>query len=200
MNIFVKDYLKEFAQLLISSILAGLCISIGCIVNLQVGGICGAILFSVGLISVVSFQYKLFTGMAGFVSGWGDNTRLSIILIGNIIGCGIIAHMIGFAIPTLTDKCCELIALRNGVTNGQAFIRSMFCGVLMTIAVKFGKQGNFLPLLFAVPVFILSGFYHCIADSFYILCGGVAPQTYHYLVTIFGNFIGCNLYRLNNII
>ena len=44
-----------------SSILAGMFISLGCIVNLTVGGYLGAILFSFGLLSVVHYKLKLYT-------------------------------------------------------------------------------------------------------------------------------------------
>ena len=49
-----------------SSILAGMFISLGCIVNLTVGGYLGAILFSFGLLSVVHYKLKLYTGTIGF--------------------------------------------------------------------------------------------------------------------------------------
>ena len=35
------------------AILAGICISIGCVVNLRVGGVAGAVLFAFGLTTVV---------------------------------------------------------------------------------------------------------------------------------------------------
>ena len=38
-----------FKQTFPLAILAGLCISIGCIVNLRVGGVAGAVLFAFGL-------------------------------------------------------------------------------------------------------------------------------------------------------
>jgi formate/nitrite transporter FocA (FNT family) len=71
----------------------------------------------------------------------------------------------------------------------------------MTTAVKFARENRLLPLLWAVPVFILAGFYHSIADSFYYLMYLVSTGfTYispiNYLVVILGNFIGCNLWRI----
>ena len=69
----------------------------------------------------------------------------------------------------------------------------------MTTAVKFGRDKLWLPLLFAVPVFILAGFYHSIADAFYICTANVMNNEIiqnNWLMTVLGNFIGCNLYRL----
>lgn len=45
--------------------MAGIFISIGCVVNLAVGGIVGAALFSLGLTAILVFNFNLFTGKAG---------------------------------------------------------------------------------------------------------------------------------------
>ena len=47
------------------SILAGMVIALGCILYLNIGGTLGAFCFSVGLMSVVLYKFKLFTGKAG---------------------------------------------------------------------------------------------------------------------------------------
>ena len=57
-----------------------------------------------------------------------------------------------------------------------------------------------LPLILGVPVFILCGFAHSIADAFYFLVSP-ADQVLQpavlvvYLSEVLGNFVGCNLYR-----
>ncbi|WP_348535427.1 formate/nitrite transporter family protein [Prevotella communis] len=79
------------------------------------------------------------------------------------------------------------------------FLLAIGCGFIMTTAVQFGREGKFLPLLFGVPVFILCGFTHSVADAFFFLA---VPQMISiqllaiYLMEVLGNFIGCNLYRL----
>ena len=45
--------MKRIVNLLISSVLAGVCIGLGGYVNLVMGGIIGAVMFSFGLLSVV---------------------------------------------------------------------------------------------------------------------------------------------------
>ena len=60
-----------------------------------------------------------------------------------------------------------------------------------------------LPLLFGVPLFIMCGFPHCVADAFYYLC---VPLDFYaifwpqilifYISIVLGNFVGCNLYRI----
>ena len=47
------------------SILAGIFISLGCIVYLSIGSIAGALLFAVGLCAVLHFKAELFTGKVG---------------------------------------------------------------------------------------------------------------------------------------
>ena len=191
--------IKEGWNLTLSSILAGVCISIGCIVNLMVGGgPLGAILFTFGLITVVHYKYALFTGTAGFIKNYEDFLNLFfIIFIGNFVGCALTSYAACYAIPDLHDKCNALMELRTHYNMWQAFIRAIFCGFLMTTAVKFARENRWLPLLFAVPVFILAGFYHSIADAFYIQSSDYGPQIkWNYLMTILGNFVGCNLYRL----
>ena len=78
------------------------------------------------------------------------------------------------------------------------------CGFIMTTAVKFAKdKDKYLPLLFGVPVFILCGFLHSIADAFYIsvlpfefLESNFNVILYNYIGIVIGNFIGCNLVKI----
>lgn len=178
-------------NLLVSSVLAGICIGIGGVVYLKVGGVAGAVLFSIGLISVVCWKLKLFTGTAGFIdrTNWAS---LFPILFGNIVGCILVALL-----PTHVDAE-KIVQARVASGWFNAFLLAIACGFLMTTAVNFARKGNWLPLLFAVPVFILCGFYHCIADTFYYaaawksLTWEVLPV---YLATVAGNFVGCNLPR-----
>ena len=70
----------------------------------------------------------------------------------------------------------------------------------MTTAVEFARKGKMLPLLLGVPVFILCGFAHCIADAFYFLTAPyeqlLEPMVLIvYASEVLGNFVGCNLYR-----
>ena len=60
----MKDLIRNIFP---PAILAGICISIGCVVNLRVGGVAGAVLFAFGLTTVVYYGLKLYTGTAGFI-------------------------------------------------------------------------------------------------------------------------------------
>lgn len=186
----------------LSAVMAGICISIGCVVNLKTGGVTGAVLFTFGLITVVHYRYALYTGTAGFVKTWKSLSDLFlIVLAGNLVGCGVMALGLGLTdyMPELYANVAPIVEQRSSQGAASALMRSILCGFLMTTAVKFAREDRWLPLLFAVPLFILAGFYHSIADAFYLLLGQVATNAHllcNWLVSVAGNFVGCNLYRL----
>lgn len=182
------------------AILAGLCISIGCTVNMRVGGVAGAVLFAFGLTTVVYYGLKLYTGTAGFIRRHGDWAMLFIVLAGNIVGCLFTSLALRYAHPDLVESASAILSARMAKGPLACFLLAIGCGFIMTTAVEFGRKGKMLPLLLGVPVFILCGFTHSIADAFYFL---TAPweQVLQwsvlglYVAEVAGNFVGCNLYR-----
>ena len=188
--------IQKWYRLYASSLLAGICISIGCIVNLKTGGVVGPIMFAFGLITVVHYKFKLFTGTAGFIHGKQEAYQLVHILIGNIIGCLIMARLTSMLSPDIIEKGQSLALARMSTSAFGQLIFAILCGFIMTTAVQFARQDKWLPLLFGVPVFILCGFYHCIADAFYIcLQSPLLLLTPAYCMIVVGNFIGCNMTR-----
>ena len=193
------------------SILAGICISIGCVVNLRVGGVAGAVLFAFGLTTVVYYGLKLYTGTAGFIRLKGDWSMLAVVLLGNIVGCLLSAWLISYAQPDCIEPATKILASRLAKGPWACFLLAIGCGFIMTTAVEFARKGKMLPLLLGVPVFILCGFAHSIADAFYFLLsllGDNSQLTLNsqlstlnfqlllvYLSEVLGNFVGCNLYR-----
>ena len=103
-------------------------------------------------------------------------------------------------IQTAAQNIVEL-RLRTGTV--RCGVLGIGCGLLMTTAVTFAREKNFLPLLFAVPLFIVCGFTHCVADAFYYLATPLSFWKIHaleilgvYACIVLGNLIGCNLYRI----
>lgn len=195
--------MKKFYDTLSSSVLSGIAISIGCITYLKVGGVAGACLFAFGLLCVVHHGWKLFTGRSGFVYDWGGLLELPLVLVGNIIGCFLMSLMAKEAMPQLMENAVAIANSRIGLGLAPCLLMGIGCGFIMTTAVHFGKEGKYLPLLFGVPVFILCGFLHSIADAFYLSMlpygfmeanAGAILKTY--LMVVVGNFIGCNLVRI----
>lgn len=186
---------KYYINLLRSSVMAGIAISLGCIVFLKVGGVAGAVLFSFGLLTVVHYKLPLFTGQAGFMR-LCETHKLLVVLLGNVIGCLIAAVSIMVAAPSLCDAGAAVAINHTSLSIASQIILSVWCGFVMTTAVEFGRKKQYLPLLFGVPLFILCGFIHSIADAFYNFTAGNVDVWYTYPVLVLGNYLGCNLYRL----
>ncbi len=199
-TIFFRTFapMKQQINILRSAIIAGICISIGCVVNLRVGGVAGAVLFAFGLLAVVHYKLKLYTGTAGFIRAKGDWSMLGTVLLGNIIGCALTALACTYAQPDILPPDLAIVQSRLAKGPLACFLLAIGCGFIMTTAVQFGRESRFLPLLFGVPVFILCGFAHSVADAFYFLA---VPELYSidllivYIAEVLGNFVGCNLYR-----
>lgn len=166
------------------------------------GSLAGAVLFSFGLLTVVGYKLRLYTGTAGFIKKKEVGT-LFLILLGNIIGCfcaSLLARVTPMQIQQAAQNILEL-RLRTGAL--RCGLLGIGCGFIMTTAVQFARQKQYMPLLFGVPLFIICGFTHCVADAFYYLCVPLdfwkanAPQIIAvYLSIVIGNLVGCNLYRI----
>ena len=189
-------------NLIRSAIMAGICIGIAGFGYLAVGGIVGAVTFAFGLLAVVHYRLKLYTGTAGFFAK-GELLQLCTILLMNIVGCLLVALMARMSPIPLQEAAQHILEGRLNAGIVQSGVLAIGCGFIMTTAVKWGREGKFLPLLFGVPLFIICGFPHCVADAFYYLCVPVEYLTANagqvlllYASIVLGNFIGCNLYRL----
>jgi len=190
------------ATTLKSSFLAGVSIGIAGFGFLALGGIAGSIMFAFGLITVVSYKLKLYTGTAGFIQK-GEVGTLLLILLGNIAGCLAVALLARVSPMPLQESAQKILESRLATGPVKAGLLAIGCGFLMTTAVTFARRGQWLPLLFAVPMFIQCGFPHSIADAFYYLTvpfafisENLARVLLLYVCLVIGNFIGCNLYRL----
>ena len=196
-------------KILRSSIFAGICIGtagFGFLASgIQAetyGSLVGAVLFSLGLLAVVGYKLKLYTGTAGFIEK-NQVGELFLILLGNIIGCLCLALLARVSPMDIQGAAQNILELRLRTGALRCGLLGIGCGFLMTTAVTFARQDKYLPLLFGVPLFIVCGFTHCVADAFYYLCVPVAFMKTHalqilgvYACIVTGNLIGCNLYRI----
>lgn len=158
-----------------NSILSGFFIGIASFVYLNVGGVIGALGFSLGLVLVCMFSANLFTVKAGEVDLKNELGKLfGVILVGNFIGCIITAGIC--SIPVISDVVGEslrkTLETRYSTTVLEAISKAVMCGVIIDcIVYAYKKTKNVVPVLLGVPVFILCGFYHSIADCFYYALG-----------------------------
>ncbi len=84
-------------------------------------------------------------------------------------------------------------------------ILAMFCNLLICLAVEGYKKipnalGKYLAIVFAIMVFILAGFEHCVANMFYFTLARVwSVRTFSYLLLMtLGNSLGGVIIPLYN--
>ncbi len=199
--------LKDYIRTLILSLCGGISIGIGGTIFLMCDSRpLGAVLFAVGLTSILLCGLNLYTGMAGYIF---DNkplylVKLAIVWVGNFGGT-IIAGLLMRATragAVIDAKANALVApkLEDGFLS--LVILGFFCGILMYVGVDTFKKhfsekrdfaGIFMPIL-CVAVFILAGFEHVVADMYYFAAAGKIleglPAT---LAVTLGNTLGCVL-------
>ena len=204
--------MKKYLSIFLYAILAGICIGLGGTVFLRVkdaftgGNVVGALLFTVGLFTICTRGYNLFTGKACYLF---DNKpsyllTLLVIWIGNLLGCILLA-----LVERATGICGDsgINAVAEGMVEakmsaglGSLFLLGIICNILIYIAVNgYAKAphdlGKYLSLFFGVMVFILSGTEHSVADMYYWSVSGVlfsAPgqSLLRILVISLGNVVG----------
>ena len=181
------------------SVLAGIFIGLGGLGFLAVGGgIPGAIIFTFGLLCVVYSGSLLFTGRAGYIGTklrWKD---LGIILFGNVIGAWIVS-LIARGSGVGVDYAAALVSGRLDISLFQVFMKGLGCGLIIDMVVWFWLEKNtIIPILFGVPLFILTGMLHSITEPGYIFTAGILSWRIllYWILVVFGNFIGCNIRRI----
>lgn len=191
---------KAIIKNIFNSISAGIVIAIGGSVFLACASeqqrYLGAILFSVALLCICLKGYALFTGKVGFIiesHTRKDFTVLLTSLLGNLIGTIICGYAIRYTFPVFADYAFTLCIAKLDQQILQALIRSIFCGILMYLAVSiYRDKKSLVGILFCVPVFILSGFEHSIANMFYFATSGIVSWSafLYIMIVVTGNAIG----------
>lgn len=165
---------------------AAIMIALGDFVLLKIGAPLGAFLFAFGLLGVCMLKANLFTGKAGAMKKSGLSPKdMIVILMTNLI----VGYLVGVAMSYCDDsiKQAAIDKVAAWDISLSFLIRAFFCGVIMYISVQ-GYKKTPLSVLIGVPVFILCGFQHCIAN---IVTLGIA-NTWHWsiLLAIAGNWLG----------
>lgn len=212
--------MNEKLKILSLGILAGLSISFGSAAYIAcaiyANRILGSILFSIGLLIICAFGFKLYTGQIGKVF---ENKKefildLLIMLFGNFIGAmgaGLLASFTNvegnYTDVVMAVGNSKLITAGGGsVTWYALLIQSLFCGMLVYFAVeiyKFGKDNvtKVLGLIMAVAAFVVSGHSHCIANMYYLGVSRLFITNFGWtllslLISIIGNSCGAILINL----
>ncbi len=149
------------------SLLSGFLIGFGCLVYV----VCenryvGAFLFALGLLTILTKGYYLYTGRVG---DWvpRDTLKLLLMFCCNTAGTALCAYM--FTFTRLDLSAVETIAatkLHDGLLS--IFILAVGCGAMMHLAVfNFKKERHPLYVIMPIMFFIICGFEHCVANSGY---------------------------------
>lgn len=197
----MHNYLPSFLK----AILAGLMISIGataylCIENHYVG----AALFTIGLYTIYTLDFYLFTGKVGFALVDKNIANLLVIWLGNLTGVVLTAFLVlSTRIVSTSDLVYHAQVYANIKLNDNLlsmFILGCFCGLMMFIGAKSFKStqnthnsiGGYIGLYLCVMVFLLLGFEHSIANMYYFTMANAwsFEAVIALLVVTFGNAVG----------
>lgn len=191
--------MKENGRIFLKAAAAGITIGIGGAVYLTLENkVIGAVLFGVGLYTIVLNGLFLYTGKVGYLISAKDKKAYILQLIftwlGNFAGTALAAAAISATRIRNLGRTAEVICkTKLADTPHSILILAVFCGILMYAAVDgFREKGNPLILFFCVTVFILCGFEHCIANMFYFsLAGAWSLRAVIYLLLMtLGNSVG----------
>ncbi len=181
----------------IEGILAGGMVSVGGTVLLSCDNrYLGAVFFSIALLSICWFGFNLYTGKVGFLYANHSKAALEEAfwgLLGNFLGTLLFGLLIGLALPQLRDAAAAACEKRLTQLPLQTLLRGCFCGLLMYAAVWIYREKKTpLGILFCIPVFILCGFEHSIADMFYFALAGLFElrSLFFLLLVVLGNSLG----------
>ena len=192
------------ASRIVGGLLAGIMIAIGGSVFLSCFGdgsvlnkAIGALFFSVALLCICYKGYSLFTGKVGYIPEKHDGEAFSILLwglLGNLIATVALGYALRAAVPTIGGVAETLCTAKLEQAWWQTLIRGVFCGILMYMAVSvYRDKKSISAIFFCVPVFILAGFEHSIANMFYFGAAGMffSLDTVIYLaIVVVGNAVG----------
>lgn len=185
----------------VKSILAGICISLGGVIYLTLENhIVGAFLFTIGLFSIYTFGFSLYTGKVCFIPNENPKFLLTVlnVYLGNLVGTvgmGLIFRHT--RVSKVVEHTQEVVGSKLSDTPFSVFFMGIMCGISIAIAVLGFMNikdaiGKYIALFVPIMVFILSGYEHSIADMFYVtLAGAWSTKAILYILLIStGNLLG----------
>ncbi len=197
--IFCKNMIEDIKK----SVLSGLMICVGGTVYLSCVAVglkpLGAFLFAAGLYTICTYGFNLYTGKVGYIANQFKNIKylrlVLLTLIFNLLSTYILGILAAYAFPLISEPAKNIYAAKFQTPLLKLFISGIFCGLLMFLSVDTWKKGSKIGVFIYIPVFILCGFDHSIANSFY---NGVAngidafslQNFFIFLVVILGNAAG----------
>lgn len=181
------------------NILGGLAIGLGCMGFCSVDNkYIGALLFCIGLVTICSREWGLFTGKLCKINSTAD---LALTWGLNLVGIAVSTLLYRFSGADCT-KAVAVATAKLQKSPLEIILSAILCEICIYIAViGYGKIefeiGKYISIILGVVVFILCGFEHSIADMFYAFFMPFSIKTvlFLFLVTV-GNIVGAILMRL----
>ncbi len=157
------------------SILSGLMICVGGTIYLSCvakgWAPLGAVLFAAGLYTICVYGFNLYTGKVGYIAYHFKDAEyiklVILILIFNLLTTYLLGILSSYAFPCIVEPAKKIYDAKLCSPLPRLLITGIFCGLLMFLAVDTWKKGSPFGCFIYIPVFILSGFDHSIANSFY---------------------------------
>ena len=185
-------------QTLIKGVYAGFMIGIGGMVYLSAESkTVGSLLFSFGLLTIVTQGFFLYTGKIGFVKSVKELPDMGIIILGNYAGTYVAALLARLA--NVNISTVQLAEKKLAATVPSVFFLSVLCGIMMYLAIdNYNKSKNIVFIIAPVMIFILSGFEHSVANMFYFhLAGAYSLRAFAYLLVMAAGYgIGAKIFSL----
>lgn len=179
-----------------NAFIAGILIGLGCLVsNLIAQPIIGYCCFAMGLMYIRMAELPLTTGLTQHLGETINFKTWCKVLACNMLGA-FAASFFSMLFLTvahnyeLMDKMAALSRTKFMDANFlQLLLSGAFCGILMTIA-TYKRTPLYISIL-CVMTFLLAGFNHCVADSFYLFMQiGNWYAWLMFLAIVIGNLIG----------
>ena len=200
----------QFISFCLMAFCSGLTIGIGGTASLlashifgNAGKLIGATLFSLGILAIVMFEMKLFTGLISDIPEMGVKNfwKLPVCFVGNMLGVIFTAVLVQFSplADIVVPKGAEVISgkIFAEMWPIKAFCSAILCGFLITLsigAVKYApKKGlsTTVGVMFPIIVFAFCGFDHSVANTLYIFFLGFSWRAVAYLLMcVLGNILG----------
>lgn len=183
------------------------------------GRVLSACVFPAGLTMVLLAGSELFTGnclilipvLHGEVSPAAFARNLIVVYLGNFLGGLLVAagavygHTFDLLGGAAAAGAISTAAAKCSLSFGDAFLRGVFCNLLVCLAVWMAMAakdaaGKVAALFFPIFLFVLCGFEHCVANMYYVPAGllalgepGYAALAGDVSALTWGNFLAGNL-------
>jgi formate/nitrite transporter FocA (FNT family) len=200
----------QFISFCLMSFCSGIMIGVGgsafllaCTMETSLAKLIGAVLFSLGILAIVMFEMKLFTGLISDIPEMGAKNfwKLPVCFLGNMLGVLFAAVLVYYS-PLSDSVVPQAKLLMSAKLDAElwaikALCSSILCGFLITLsigAVNYAprkKLSTTVGVMFPIIVFAFCGFDHSVANTLYISFLGFSGKAVVYLLMcVLGNILG----------